>query len=122
MFSLVTRTVTFSILSTSLCYETSLTMILATLNKKNLFLYQWDVCKMYNICGLVLLTAQAGQGRWLPLPKSVLLKVFLLKKSSSFLLLPIICSLGHWGFFLSFKIFSLQYKPTSNNCCWEMII
>lgn len=60
-------------------------MLLATLNKKNLFLYQWDVCKMYNICGLVLLTAQAGQGRWLPLPKSVLLKVFLLKKSSSFL-------------------------------------
>lgn len=55
-------------------------MLLATLNKKNLFLYQWDVCKMYNICGLVLLTAQAGKGRWLPLPKSVLLKVFLLKK------------------------------------------
>lgn len=108
MFSLVTRTVTFSILSTSLCYETSLTMLLATLNKKNLFLYQWDVCKMYNICGLVLLTAQAGQGRWLPLPKSVLLKVFLLKK-----VLPSCCCqlFAHWVIGGSFSLLrSLAYN------------
>lgn len=49
-----------------------------------MFLYRWDVCKMYNICGLFLLTAQAGQGRWLPMPKSE--GLFLLKKKKKFFL------------------------------------
>lgn len=64
---------------------------------------------MYNICGLFLLTAQAGQGRWLPLPTSVLLKVSSCYKK----VLPSCCCqlFAHWVSGGSFSLLrSLAYN------------